>query len=103
MPQATAVILSSPAAGTVLADTGAMLAAAFTFTVIVSTQYAARITLALRDTTNASDVWSQLIHTASDHPATVLPLGSVSVSINQRLVVRAESDMLGEVQASILW
>lgn len=102
MPQATSGILTSPAAGAILADTGQLSVAAFTFTTIISTQYAARATIALRNALNDTDIWSQLVHTISDTPA-VTVLGSISMLLNQRVVIRAESAMIGEVQASILW
>lgn len=86
-----------------MADTGQLALAAFTFTVIISTQYSSRATISLRNALNDTDLWSQLIHTMADAPAVLTGLGSISMLLNQRLVIRAESAMIGEVQASILW
>jgi len=66
MPWATAGVLSSPTAGTILADSGALMASMFSFTIIISTQYAARVTIALRDATNSTDVMTQIFKTQSD-------------------------------------
>jgi len=103
VPQATAGILSSPAAGDILADTGQLSVSTLSFTVIISTQYASRVTIALRNAANNGDIWAQLIHTSSDAPTLLQGLGSIAFALNQRLVVRAESAMIGEVQASIMW
>src|SRR5437899_12769272 len=103
MPQATAGTLNSPTANTVLADTGALSIATLSFTVIISTQYASRATIALRNATNDADLWSQLIHTVSDAPTFLQGIGSIAMGLNQRLVIRAESALIGEVQASVLW
>lgn len=103
MPWSSQGVLSNPVANAILADTGALLAVTCTFTIIVSTQYAARVTIALRDATNTSDISSQLIRTLSDGPTMLTGLGGVLMALNQRLVIRAESAILGEVQASIIW
>lgn len=103
MPWASQGVLSSPGANTTLADSGALLAVTCTFTIIISTQYASRVTIALRDSLNATDVSSQLIRTLSDGPTMLTGLGGILMALNQRLVIRAESAMLGEVQASIIW
>lgn len=102
MPWVTAGVFSSPTAGTILSDSGALTAAMFSFTIIISTQYAARVTIALRDATNSTDVMTQIFKTQSDEP-TALTEFNFLVTLNQRLVLRAESDMIGEVQASLLW
>lgn len=102
MAQATTGVMASPIAGTVLADTGALTTSTFSPTILITTQYAARATLALRNATNDADVWSHLIKTSSDAPIVTAGVGSITVGLNQRLVIRAESDMIGEVQASIL-
>lgn len=103
MPWVSQGVLNNPGANTILADTGTMSALTFTFTVFISTQYASRVTVAIRDATNTSDVSSQLIRTLSDGPTMLTGMGGILMSLNQRLVIRAESAMLGEVQASILW
>lgn len=102
MAQATVGIMNSPIAGAILADTGALTMSAISPTILITTQYAARATLALRNATNDADLWSHLIKTSSDSPIVATGVGSVTIGLNQRLVIRAESDMIGEVQASIL-
>lgn len=103
MPWASQGVLSNPVANAVLADTGALLAITCTFTIIISTQYASRVTIALRDSSNTADVSSHIIRTLSDGPTMLTGLGGVLMGLNQRLVIRAESAILGEVQASIIW
>ena|SRR5258706_15398840 len=103
MSWATVGLVNDPEKDAILADTGSIaLAATLNVTIIISTQYAARAVIVLRDAQNTTDVGKQLIHTASDHPATFMGM-NVPLSTNQRLVIRAESAMIGEVQASILW
>lgn len=103
MPWVSQGVLSNPVANSILADTGTLLAVTCTFTIIISTQYAARVTIALRDSLNATDVSSQLVRTLSDGPTMLTGLGGILMGLNQRLVIRAESAILGEVQASIIW
>lgn len=103
MPWASQGVLANPVANAILADTGTLLAVTCTFTIIISTQYASRVTIALRDSLNTTDVSSQLIRTLSDGPTMLTGLGGILMALNQRLVIRAESAMLGEVQASIIW
>ena len=91
MPQATVGVTASPTAGTVLADTGALAIATLSPTVMITTQYASRVTLALRNATNDADLWSHLIKTSSDAPVFLTSVGSIAFGLNQRLVVRAES------------
>ncbi len=102
MAWATAGVLGSPAAGTILADSGTLTASMFSFTIIIVTQYAARVAIVLRDATNTTDVMTQLFKTQSDEPTAISEFNFL-VGLNQRLVLRAESDMIGEVQASLLW
>jgi hypothetical protein len=103
MPWVSQGVLNNPGANTILADTGTLLAVTCTFTIIVSTQYASRVTIALRDSSNTTDVSTQLIRTLSDGPTMLTGLGGILMALNQRLVIRAESTILGEVQASVLW
>ena len=103
MAWATAGILSSPTEGTILADSGAQLASTTAFTILVVTQYAARVTFAWRNALNTADKQSQLIKTVSDSPTLMIGLGGLTLLLNERVVLRAESDMIGEVQASLIW
>ncbi len=103
MPWATQGILQSPTAGTLLADTGALLAATFSLTILVTTQYSARVTIARRNALNDTDLSTHLVKTVSDAPTMLNGMGSIALLLNERIVVRAESAMIGEVQASILW
>lgn len=103
MPWATAGILSSPSAGTILADSGAQLAATAAFNILITTQYASRITVAWRNSANNADNKAHLIKTASDSPVMFTGLGGLTLLLNERVVLRAESDILGEVQASLIW
>lgn len=103
MPWVSQGVLNNPGANTILADTGTLLAVTCTFTIIVSTQYASRVTIALRDSSNTTDVSTQLIRTLSDGQTMLTGLGGILMALNQRLVIRAESTILGEVQANVLW
>ena len=103
MSWATAGLLESPTAGTILADSGAQLASTTSFTILIVTQYAARVAFAWRNSTNTSDKASQLIKPVSDSPTLMIGLGGLTLLVNERVVLRAESDMIGEVQASLIW
>src|SRR5258706_15272823 len=103
MPWATAGVLSSPTAGTILADSGALLASTFAFSILITTQYAARVLVVWRNSTNNADNKSHLIKTMSDSPIMMTGMGGLTLVLNERIVLRAESDMLGEVQASLIW
>lgn len=103
MSWATAGVLTSPAAGTILADSGAQLASTIPFNILITTQYAARVLIAYRNSANNADNKTQLVKTVSDSPTMLTNIGGITLLLNERLVIRAESDMIGEVQASLIW
>ncbi len=101
---ATAGVLTDPDAGVILADTGEMLATAdIQLTVIVASQYARRVILALRDDTNATDVITQRIYVGSDTTLSLPSMVGINVLINQRIVIRTENAVVGDVQATLNW
>lgn len=93
-------IKSQPLAGTVLADTGAMISArtiaASVFTWATKTAY---LVFAQRDSLNASDIDAQRF----DCPpgSDKMDFSNVAVGINERLVVRCQRDVDGDIQVSI--
>lgn len=100
----TAGVLVSPEANVILADTGAIsVQATMGLCIVVSSQYARRVTLVLRDALNQTDVATQRVQVGSDDPVVLAGIPAMGVLLNQRVVVRTENVVVGDVQASIIW
>jgi hypothetical protein len=102
----TAGELAAPVAGTILADTGALVIPAnYAFFMMVSHMTAAGagtdFTIQRRDAANAANIWSQLV--------TILQGGSdyfvqqivATIAANERLRLVVKSNAVGTVQGSI--
>jgi hypothetical protein len=93
-------IKSQPRASTILADTGAVIAAktlnASVFTWATKTAY---LELAQRDALNGSDVDAQRFDCQPGSER--FDFNNIALGINERLVVRAQSDVDGDIQVSI--
>ena len=102
MGWATEGIKSAPGAGTILADTGALLAlSAVPMTVVVWAKRTSTLVVAQRNATNTADVEMQRIYAQSG--TEIFPFSSISCSLNDRFVVRCEDDADSDIQVSIMW
>lgn len=102
MPWTTNGLLTDPSAGDLLADTGVLSAGFMSFTLMVYTNGGVVFDLVQRNALNTADIGSQrlsIINTGNLH-AQSIPL---TLSLNQRVVIRNVNDVTGNVQASILW
>ena len=102
MGWATEDIKDRPIAGTILADTGALLAlSGIPVTVVVWAEQLCILAVAQRNALNTDDVEMQRIYV---EPGTeIFPFSSMTFSVNERLVIRCHENVDGQIQASILW
>lgn len=97
-------IVVSPDAGVTLADTGAIaLSTTLALCVVISSQYARRVTMVLRSALNDADVATQRIQVGSDDPVVIAGIPGMAIGLNQRVIIRTENAVVGDVQASIIW
>lgn len=102
MGWATQGRISNAMKGTVLADTGQMLASTLAIAVVGWTEREpATIEVAQRDATNQNDLNMQTLALSAGQ-SNDITLTAVLV-LNQRLVARAANDISGDVQVSITW
>jgi hypothetical protein len=91
---------TDPDAGTILADTGAIsVGGLLGLTVVIAATTGCYCTIARRNTLNNADVESQMLAVQGGQTA-VGPL-SMSISSGQRVVVRLDGAIGGDVQASL--
>lgn len=95
-------VLTQPLRGAVLADTGGVVAATkLTPTVFTWATKPAYLVFAQRDALNQTDVETQRLD--CDAGFSHVDFNSISLAINERLVVRAQVDVDGDIQVSIIF
>jgi hypothetical protein len=105
----SAGLLAAPAAGTILADTGAEPAGNYATFIMYSIDgvgtAATTIIIARRNAANNADIWAQIIGLGSGADSTsVVPVQMrIALLLNERLVIRMGAAALagGSIQASI--
>lgn len=100
MAWATEGVIDYPVARAIMADTGAItLGMSASFTVLIWSEFDGDFDVAVRNANNNGDVKSQRVN-SNTYVLGPLPL---VIGANERVVVRAVSDMTGASQATILW
>lgn len=95
-------VKKQPLADAVLADTGAVLAATrVTPSVFMWATKPAYLVFAQRDALNQTDVETQRLD--CDAGFSHVDFNSISLAINERLIVRAQADVDGDIQVSIVF
>lgn len=95
-------IITQPLAGMVLADTGGVVTAVrITPSVFTWATRTAHLVLAQRDAVNLNDIEFQRFD--CDPGSNHMDFNSISLAINERLVVRAQADVDGDIQVSIIF
>lgn len=94
---------TDPGAGTVLADTGA-LSIGVTATIIVTGNAYFTFEIAKRNAANNADV-TGMVHPIPFTSTPLLFMASIpfTFTLGQRLVIRCQDDVVGTLQASIMW
>jgi hypothetical protein len=102
---ATGGEIVSPAAGAVLADSGALAAGIYNFLIVVADAPAGGnfdFRIQRRDAANAVNVWTQIFHTGVNGVDNVLFAATIKLLLNERVRVVNIATTLGDtVQASI--
>lgn len=97
--------LAAPAAGTLLADTGAHSAGNYAFLILVACSNVANSSVDFRiqrrDAANAANIWTQLGATHINSAPNYQFAGTLTLSANERLRVISQNLAVGNVQASI--
>lgn len=93
-----------PAAGALLADTGAVLGGLYDFTIMlnVSNAMSRGVLLQHRDPFNAANQAEQVIGAAANPPE-VFHIRSYKMASSERLRMVTRADYAGNIQASIIW
>lgn len=100
MGWATEGVKNKSTAGTILADTGQLVAGIQNLTIFIWTNVGGIIEFAQRDSLNGLDVASQRLSVIETTKIIQIP---VNFALNQRLVIRAVESYVGNIQASIIW
>lgn len=94
---------SSPANGTVLADTGQLSAGTYSFKFLAtSTVVVGNLLLQLRNSGNSSTVMEQTIATPPGQSLTI-DIGGLAVGTDERVRVVTDGTSLGALQASLFY
>ncbi|SRR5258706_16425110 len=91
---------TNPAAGTLLADTGGLPAMSLGSNLIIWSNVFVRLIIAVRNATNTADVAAQTVECTGNFIALGVP---VTLVLNQRLIIRTDNDIAGDVQGSIIY
>lgn len=96
----TAGPLEDPSAGDVLADTGALGVGVSGFTILIDTTAGGYVDLVHRNALNTQDLHLQKLYIS---PGTPLPLGAtLTLALNERLLLRVRDGLTGTIQGSFL-
>lgn len=90
---------TDPAADVILADTGSLPAGVSTITIVLWSDVNCIVNFVQRNALNTTDVNVQPLQVAGSFVATEV---NVSLLLNQRLLLRNDSNITGHVQASII-
>lgn len=104
MAWGTAGKLTDPGANAVLADTGPLAAVAFVPTLICWANVACLITLRHRNAANNADVHAQQLSltTEGDNSRIFGLPSSVTLGLNERLILTLDIAIVGQIQCSII-
>jgi hypothetical protein len=93
---------SSPASGTVLADSGQLPVGSRSASMWLSANIACTVVFEYRNDTNSANVMSQIFHLSAVSPV-VIPLltGYINVAVDERFRVVTSGLALGQIQASL--